>query len=187
MLSNFKKVVFVFLFFIPSIIFSLELPEQSIYNIDITMIDRFGNTVKFKELAGKIHVFSMIYTNCKTICPIIISNMKALEKAIPNKYLQHINFLLISLDPDRDTPFSLNNFFLEKKLDERYWTVYKVNKEDVLKIALASGIKYKKDKDNEYIHSNLIVIIDKNGIIKLHHQGLDKNFNDIVSLIISLS
>lgn len=186
MLNKIKTTIIILLLFFPVISFSVELPDNSIYHMDIHMLDKFGADVILKDLSGKIHIFSMIYTHCKTICPIIISNMKLLEKSIPIQYLSHINFLLISLDPDRDTLASLNNFFLEKNLNESHWSIYKVNNEDVLKIALATGIKYKKDKNNEYIHSNLIVIIDKNGVVRFHQQGLDKNFEELIKIIISL-
>ncbi|HFL8819463.1 MAG TPA: SCO family protein [Candidatus Azoamicus sp. OHIO2] len=186
-LNDIRQFLFLFLFFFPVILYSLNLPDNSIYHIDINMIDRYGKKIKLADLAGKIHIFSMIYTNCKTICPIIISNMKILEQLIPKQYLNNISFLLISLDPERDTIYSLNKFFLEKKLNNDYWNIYKVSTTDVLKIALATGIKYKKDKDNEYIHSNLIIILDKTGVIQLYHQGLDKNFDAVIKIISQLS
>ncbi len=81
----------------------------------------------------------------------------------------------------------MKNSFNEKKMNVNLWNLYKSSKEETLKLSLAVGIKYKKEKNNEYTHSNLIIILDKNGVIKMHHQGLDKNFDPILKLIFDLN
>ncbi len=180
---KYLKILILILFFYSCSVASLDLPEKSIYNINATFVNQDEQKVKISELSGKVRIFSMIYTNCKTICPIIISNMKMIEKLMPKNYLQHVEFTLLSLDPERDTPVTLNKFFVEKKLNKYYWSLYRTEKENVLKLALLSGIKYKKEADGDYIHSNLIVILDKNGVVKYHHQGLDKNFENVIKVI----
>ncbi len=178
-----------FFIYVVCFLFSLHafsFPSNSIYNLNYKLVDYNGNVHEFKDFSGKVHVFSMIYTRCKTICPIIISNMKAIEKLIPEHLLKNVRFSLISLDPDKDSVDVLYNFFNEKKFDSTRWNLYKTDKNDTLKIALAVGIKYKKEKNDEYTHSNLIIILDKEGIIRLHHPGLDKNYSNIIDLIASL-
>ena len=64
--------------------------------------------------------------------------------------------------------------------------MFKTTKDETLKIALTVGIKYKKEKNSEYTHSNLIVILDKNGVVKFHHQGLSKDYNSLIKLIKNL-
>lgn len=162
-----------------------SLPENSIYNININLTDHFNKIKNISELSGKVQIFSMIYTNCKTICPIIVSNMKNIEKLLSPQELENIEFSLLSLDPDRDDVATLNKFFIDKKLKNKNWFVYKSSKDDALKVALLTGIKYKKEK-NDYIHSNLIVILDKYGVINFYHQGLDKNFDNVLKAIKSL-
>ncbi len=93
---------------------------------------------------------------------------------------------MVSLDPDRDTVDTLSKFFKEKKMNDTRWRLFKSTKSDTLKLALTLGIKYKKEKNNEYTHSNLIIILDKNGVIRMHHQGLDKNFSKVVNIISDL-
>lgn len=161
-------------------------PSASIYNLDSKMIDHNGNVLKFSDFSGKICIFSMIYTRCKTICPIIISNMKVMEKTLPSEFLSNVVFLLISLDPDRDSVDVLHNFFINKDFAPSSWNLCKTDKSNTLKIALVSGIKYKKEKNDEYTHSNLIIIVDKDGIIRHHHPGLDKNYDSIIKLLMSL-
>ncbi len=181
---NFLCILFTFLYLININCFAYS--KDSIYNLNAKLIDKNGIFSTLGDLKGKIQIFSMVYTNCKTICPIIISNMKSIEKMIPKEDLKHVNFLLISLDPDRDSVDSLLKFFREKKLNDAHWEIFKTSKKETLKLALTCGIKYKKEKNNEYTHSNLIIVLDKEGVIKMHHQGLDKNFDKVIKIISSL-
>ncbi len=177
---NIIKLCFLFISF-SSLLFGANF-NNSIYNLDIDLIDKNGRNIKFNSLKGDIHVFSMIYTNCKTICPIIISNMKKIENILEKKKIKNVKFTLFSLDPERDSVESINKFFLDKKLTENKWNIYLTNKYNVLKIALLTGIKYKKEND-DIIHSNLIILIDQDGIINYYHQGLDQNFEDFIKNI----
>lgn len=176
-LKNILLLIFIFLSFS-----SYSHPNNSIYNLDIELVDNTGKKIHFSDLKGKIHILSMVYTNCRTICPVIISNMKSIEKLIPANSLSEINFTLITLDPERDTVSNLKIFFLEKKFSKN-WHLYRTTKENTLKLALTFGVKFKKEKKSEYTHSNLIIIIDKNGIIRMAHQGLDKNYSNLLKLI----
>ena len=53
----------------------------------MSLVDINGKQLNLTNLSGKVQVFSMIYTNCKTVCPIIIANMKAIEKLVLNEKL----------------------------------------------------------------------------------------------------
>jgi protein SCO1 len=160
------------------------LPDESIYNLNINIVSKDGQNINIKELSGKVQIFSMIYTRCKTICPVIIANMKNIEKTLPKEILDDVSFTLITLDHERDSFEDLQKFFIKKKMNNKLWNIYKTSQINTLKIAISTGIKYKKDiENNEYIHSNLIIVLDKEGVIKFHHQGLDKNYEKLINVI----
>jgi len=186
LIKKLKTVTVVFFIYLLSVT-CYAFPSDSIYNLDCNLTEKNGNIAVLGDLSGKVQIFSMIYTNCKTICPIIIANMKSIEKLIAKDNLTDVNFSLVSLDPDRDTVDTLSKFFKEKKMNDTRWRLFKSTKSDTLKLALTLGIKYKKEKNNEYTHSNLIIILDKNGVIRMHHQGLDKNFTKLISTVSSLT
>jgi len=179
-----------FFFIVYLFVFSFQClysyPSNSIYNLDSRVIDKVGNNVHISELHGKVHVFSMIYTKCKIICPVILSHMKEIEKRLPNNIAENVKFSLMTLNPDEDDYDTLIRFFFKNRL-ENNWEFYRTSKEETLKVASALGIKCKKEKNNEFIHSNSIIVIDKDGVVRLHHLGLDKEFDKIIDLIISLN
>lgn len=68
----------------------------------------------------------------------------------------------------------------EKNIDSNNWSLFFSSEKETLELAISLGIKYKKESDGNYIHSNLILLIDKNGVIKFQHPGLMNNFDDIL-------
>lgn len=108
--------------------------------------------------------------------------MKSIEKLFTPDELININFVLITLDPDRDSVEVLNKFFIDKNLNKN-WCLFKTTKINTLKLSHILGIKYKKDVTGDYVHSNLILIIDKFGVIQIYHQGLDKDYSNLVNSI----
>lgn len=161
--------------------------SDSIYNLESELIDKDGKKCVLGDLSGKIQIFSMIYTRCKTVCPIIIGNMKALEKLLPEDLLDNVKFSLVSFDPDRDSVENLYKFFKEKRLNDKHWNLYKASNKDVLRLAVAVGIRFAKELNDEYTHSNLIIILDKNGVVRMHHQGLNRNYSELLKLLYTLN
>ena len=157
-----------------------SFPDESIYNLNISLTNQNNVKYNISDLSGKTHILSMIYTRCKTTCPIILENMKKLEKLIPDKILKRINFSLITLDPLRDNAETLTFFMKEKNINFSNWNLFFSSEKETLELALSLGIKYKKENDGNYIHSNLILLIDDLGIIKFQHPGLMNNFDDIL-------
>lgn len=158
---------------------------ESIYDLDINLENikiKKSKIININELKGKIQIFSMIYTNCKTVCPAIISNMKKIEKSLSKEMINKIQFTLITLDPENDTQSNLEIFIKDKKINEN-WNILRTSKENTLKLALATGIKYKKENSNNYTHSNIIIIIGKNGDIKMKQAGLDKDYKKLIKIL----
>ncbi|QQG46963.1 MAG: SCO family protein [Candidatus Azosocius agrarius] len=180
MLKIYNIIFLVFFCFFYNISYADLFPDESIYHLDVILTNQDNDKYHIKNLSGKIQIFSMIYTKCKTTCPIILENMKNLEKLIPDKIRKDIHFSLVTLDPLRDNSVTLKNFMKEKNIISNNWNLFFSSEKETLKLAIALGIKYKKENDGNYIHSNLILLIDKNGVIKFMHPGLMNNFDDIL-------
>ncbi len=165
------------------VVFSIVLCD-SLYNLNSKLFSYDNNNIYISDLKNNVYLCSMIYTNCKTICPIIVNNMKMIEKKIIKKKI-NLKYLLISLDHKNDNVNNLNDFFFEKKFNNN-WYLFSTNKEEILKISTILGIKYIKSNDDGYIHSNLIILIDKHGYVKYYHSALDNNFDKLIMKIINL-
>lgn len=78
---------------------------------EVALVDSAGETVQFSTITGDAErtVISFIFTSCAGICPMITANM---ARAVPalDELGDDYQILLISVDPDYDTPARLSEY-----------------------------------------------------------------------------
>jgi protein SCO1/2 len=82
-------------------------PPGPAAQIDLARAD--GSTYDSKQQPDKIQVVFFGYTYCPDICPTTLANFKQV-KADLGKAADQVNFVFISVDPQRDTPQRIQNF-----------------------------------------------------------------------------
>ncbi|MCL5029794.1 MAG: SCO family protein [Bacteroidetes bacterium] len=160
-----------------------EHSDNSIYQLKSMWKDQDGNTIKLKKFGGKKVVLAMIYTSCPTACPVIVNDMQKLESSIPEKELSSYHFVLVSIDPQRDSPAQLKKFAGEKKLDLQNWTLLAGTQMDIAELAQMIGFRYKKNASGNFTHSSLITILDKDGIIENQSEGLNQSAEKLIAIL----
>jgi len=164
-----------------------EPTDASIYNVSSTWKTRHNNEIKFSDLRGKIQVVAMVYTHCEYACPRILADMKNIEKTLSESALQSVNFTIISIDPERDTPQRLTEFATENNLSDAYWTLLNGVQGDILEIAALLGVKYKPISDTDFTHSNMITVLDKEGEVVHQRKKLQDRQTEIIKNIETLA
>lgn len=142
-----------------------EPTDESIYNVSSIWKNRFGHQVKLDSLRGKVQVVAMVYTHCEHACPRILADMKRIHDGLSEDVLGSTNFVIVSIDPERDTPERLHNFAEENDLSEQQWTLLNGGQGDILELAALLGVKYKRISESDFTHSNMITILNKQGEI----------------------
>ena len=99
------------------------LPKDSVYQLPLPLTDQHGKTSDWRHHRGKPQVVAMFYTSCQYICPLIVDSGKAVEHALTPAEQAKLGFLLISMDPKRDTPVALMRIAKQRKLDPARWQV----------------------------------------------------------------
>ncbi|MFO7447334.1 MAG: SCO family protein [Ignavibacteriaceae bacterium] len=152
-----------------------EYSENSIYQLESEWTNQSGKEINISELKGKPVVFTMFFASCTYACPILINDMKKIEANIPKEDIQNTRFVLVSIDPERDTPAALKEFAKKYSLDLNRWSLLTGSKDNIQELAAVLGFKYKKEENGEYSHSNLINILDEEGEVVYQHTGLNKD------------
>ena len=147
------------------------LPGDSVYQLNSLWQDSHNNPLKMADLAGKKQIVALIYTDCITACPIIVSDMKAIQQALTPKQQAQMGFVLVSLTPARDTPKIMRHFANKRELDE-HWSLLSSKDEDVRTLAMALNIQYMGLPNGEVAHSNTITVLDEQGRLQLQQVGM---------------
>jgi protein SCO1/2 len=161
-----------------------EISENSIFNLTSNWNTEEGETINLVDLKGKTLVMVMIYTTCKAACPRLVADMRNIEKQIPKDLLSDIRFVLISIDPETDTPKRLKEFAEENLMDGEQWTFLQGTKNSVREFANVLAVKYKQISPMDFSHSNIISVFNPQGELVHQQEGLGVDNKETISKII---
>lgn len=163
------------------------ISETSIFNLTSSWNTEEGRSIQLKELRGKTLVMVMIYTSCKAACPRLVADMRNIERQLPKDNLKNVQFVLVSIDPETDTPKRLKNFAIENKMDGHQWTFLQGNMNSVREFANVLAVKYKEISPIDFSHSNIISVFNADGELMHQQEGLGVDNAETVSKIIQVS
>lgn len=161
-----------------------EISDESIFNLTSKWNTEEGETIELEDLKGKTLVMVMIYTSCKAACPRLVADMRNIEKQIPEKYNADLQYVLISIDPETDTPKRLKKFAKENFMDAEHWTFLQGTKEDVREFANVLAVKYKQISPLDFSHSNIISVFNPKGELIHQQEGLGVDNKETIQKII---
>ena len=164
-----------------------EISEESIFNLTTNWNTEEGETIQLKDLKGKTLVMVMIYTTCKAACPRLVADMRNIEAKIPKKNLKDLNFVLVSIDPETDTPKRLKAFAKENLMDDAHWTFLQGTENGVREFANVLAVKYKQISPMDFSHSNIISVFNPQGELMHQQEGLGVDNKETIETILDLT
>jgi protein SCO1/2 len=93
------------------------------YFTNLELINQDGETVRFFDdvLKDKVVVISFIFTNCEGACPVMTRKLTLVRDQLEGYIGNPIQFVTLSLDPERDTPAAMKEFAKLHKADHDGW------------------------------------------------------------------
>jgi protein SCO1/2 len=162
---------------------SSVVSDFSVYELESSWRDQKGEERALASLGGRIQVVAMVYTHCAHTCPRIIGELKAMEAALSAADRDDVGFVLVSIDPQRDTPARLAEFATSTRLDPTRWTLLTGGDEGVRELAALLGIRYRPEGETEYSHANTYLVLDEEGRIIYRHDGLEGGIGEPLARI----
>jgi len=77
---------------------------------DVQMTDEQGRPVTLDELKGKWALLFFGYTYCPDICPTTLAQLRQVKSELPKEAVERLQVVLVSVDPNRDTPQQLKQY-----------------------------------------------------------------------------
>jgi protein SCO1 len=141
------------------------LPGNSVYQLQATLIDASGRPRKWSDFRGRPRIATMFYGSCPYMCPLIIESGKAIDRSLTPAERARLGVVMVSLDPQRDSPAALTALARKRGIDGRRWTLLRPEPKDVRSIAAVLGIKYRALADGEFNHTSVLILLDADGRI----------------------
>jgi protein SCO1/2 len=164
-----------------------EFNDLSIYNIPSVWTTQHNEQIEFKDLQGSVLAVVMVYTSCQTACPRLAADMRNIEEQVAEKGKENVKYVLVSIDPENDTPERLTQFGEDYQLEGDQWLFLRGTEETVREFANIVAVKYKQISPIDFSHSNIISVFDAEGVMQHQQEGLGVNNKETIEKIIELS
>lgn len=141
---------------------------------DMSFTNQLGKKVSLSDLHGKIIVLDFFFTSCPSICPGLARNMKRLQ----NSYIQNdtiVQFLSISIDPERDSVPRLREFADRYHANHDSWWFLTGDKKQTYDFAIHEIKANVADvhADTAFPHTTKFFLLDTNHVIRGWYDGFD--------------
>jgi len=164
-----------------------EISDESIFNLTSKWNTEDAEVIQLEDLKGKTLVMVMIYTTCKAACPRLVADMRNIEALIPKGNLKDLRFVLVSIDPETDTPEKLKAFAKENLMDDEHWTFLQGTGSGVREFANVLAVKYKQITPMDFSHSNIISVFNSGGELMHQQEGLGVDNKETIQTILDLT
>ncbi len=135
-------------------------------------VDQDSTVITNETFRDKIYVADFFFTTCRTICPIMKTQMLRVYEA--TREMPDVLLLSHTIDPEYDTVALLHDFAGRLGVESKRWHFVTGVKDSIYKIAqtsyFATAMEDKTEPDG-FIHSGAFLLIDKGGRIRGKYDG----------------
>jgi protein SCO1 len=160
---------------------------------DFMLTNQDGNVTTLANLSNQVWIADIIFTRCAGSCPIMSTQMKSLQDALPSN--SRAKLVTLTTDPDYDTPSILKRYGERYGADFQRWTFLTGAKGELAGLAagslkLGSTPVPPQDRTNSvdlFVHSTIFVVVDKQARLRgsFQTEGQDVDWAKIQPQIIA--
>ena len=147
-----------------------------------TLTNQNGKQFSSSQLTGNIQVLNFFFTSCPTICPAMNRNVQKVQQNFIAD--ERVQFVSISVDPERDDPERLKEYEENYSLNKAQWHFLTGEKKKIYLLARKGYNLSATDADGEsadIIHSQKVLLIDTDQQIRGIYDGTEAK--DMATLI----
>ncbi len=138
-------------------------------------VDQDSAIVTNETVKGKIYVADFFFTSCRTICPVMKTQMLRVYEAIKDD--PQVVLVSHTIDPEYDTVGLLHDYANRLGVGTDKWHFLTGNKDSIYYIAQTGYFATAMEDEDEpggFIHSGAFLLIDKKGRIRGKYDGTNE-------------
>jgi len=146
------------------------------------LINQDAKSFSDADVNNKIYVADFFFTSCLSVCPKMTNNLKLVQDAFKSD--DNVEIISLTVDPETDTAQRLKWYADYFNINTNKWNFLTGDKNEIYKLARESFYVSAGNVDggaNDFIHSDKLVLIDKEKQIRGYYTGTEKN--DVEKLI----
>jgi len=133
--------------------------------------------VMLSQFSGQKVVLALFFSSCQYACPLILAEMKKIEKGLNPSKVKNIHWVMVSIDPETDTPQVLADFAKQKKIE--HYQLLTGRSKDIRKLSALLETSYRKAGIKNFDHAILISLLDEKGILVHQQFGSSQDLGEL--------
>ena len=164
---------------------SPTLDGASLYHLDpdLSLRDQQGEAFALEGLRGRPVLVTFFYGGCTTMCPLIVADVHRIMNALPEDARAETRVVLVTIDPERDTPERLRELAAERAMPES-WHLVGGDEGSIRSLASTLGMTYRRMPDGSYAHAALYTVLDREGRIAHQLENTGQPVDDTVGALV---
>ena len=167
----------------PALPAEAPLPAASIYQTEVDFTTDADTPFHLAELRGHPVALVMFFSTCAYACPATVADLARIREKLPEADRTLTRIVMVSFDIERDTVAVLRQFRESRALDAN-WVLLRGADDSVRELAALLGVKFKREADGNFAHSNLITILSAEGEIVHQRAGLTGGLNEAAAALL---
>ena len=152
-----------------------KIPDTIYHQIsDFRLIDQQGDSIGLPADTAQITIVNFFFTRCKTVCPIVNSQMNRVVQVYHKNPL--VRFYSISVDPNFDSSAILAKYASTYSAKPDKWHFLTGQKAVIFNLARKDFLLDVMDADDSTSvgHSSMLVLVDPKKRIRGYYDGTNK-------------
>lgn len=170
----------------PALAPEAPLPVASLYQTEAGFTTDAGEAFALAELRGRPVLLTMFFSTCTYACPATVVDLVRIREKLPSALRDTVRVVMVSFDVERDTPEVLRAFRASRGLPAD-WVLLRGSADSVRELAALVGVKYKREADGQFAHSNLITVLTADGEIVHQRAGLSGGLDEAAAALAAIS
>lgn len=131
-----------------------------------------GQTITQEDVKDKVYIANFFFASCPTICPVMTNQLKRAQYEL--REIEDFRILSHTVDPKRDTIEALQAYAKKYYADTNTWHFLRGSKEYTYEMGRDGyylSAHESPDAPGGFLHSEMIVLIDKDKHIRGFYDG----------------
>jgi protein SCO1/2 len=147
----------------------------SIYDLKMDLHDQNWLPHGLDFLDGHPTLVSMFYGSCKAACPLLISDLKRVEAQALEAGHSELRVLMVSFDPDRDTPQVMAGLVQDHELDGTRWRLSAPRSGDARSLGAVLNVSFRDVGNGMFQHDSVLILLNSEGQELARLDGLNQD------------
>lgn len=135
---------------------------------DFALVDQDQRTVRLSDFPDRLKILSFFYVRCNNVraCPMTTRHFRRLQDALGEELNRQTVLLMVTLDPQADTPGMLKKYGELYGADFRNWHFLTGTSEQIAAVCEDYKIIAEREPDGSIRHSVITFLIDRQNRIR---------------------